>query len=50
MHHHVQQLLEYQADRIEQLLASENNATHRATVFDVMLMERRPDKYVTTPE
>lgn len=35
---------------IDQLLASENYATHMATVFDVMLMERRPDKYVTTPE
>jgi len=35
---------------IDQLLASENYGTHMATVFDVMLMERRPDKYVTTPE
>lgn len=35
---------------VDQLLASENYATHMATVFDVILMERRPDKYVTTPE
>jgi len=35
---------------IDQLLASENYETHMATFFDVMLMERRPDKYVTTPE
>lgn len=35
---------------IDDLLASKNYATHMATVFDVMLMERRPDKYVTTPE
>ena len=35
---------------IDQLLASETFATHMATVFDVTLMERRPDKYVTTPE
>jgi hypothetical protein len=35
---------------IDQLLASENYATHMATVFDVMLMESRPDKYVTTSE
>jgi hypothetical protein len=38
------------AKLIDQLLASEAFATHMATVFDVMLMERRPDKYVTTPE
>lgn len=35
---------------IDELLASKNYATHMAKVFDVMLMERRPDKYVTTPE
>lgn len=31
---------------IDQLLASPEHARHLATVFDVMLMERRPDKYV----
>jgi hypothetical protein len=35
---------------IDRLLASESFARHMATVFDVLLMERRPDKYVTTPE
>ncbi|MGH7170175.1 MAG: DUF1549 domain-containing protein [Gemmataceae bacterium] len=31
---------------IERLLASPEHARHLATVLDVMLMERRPDKYV----
>ncbi|MBC8291368.1 MAG: DUF1549 domain-containing protein, partial [Planctomycetes bacterium] len=35
---------------IDGLLASEAFARHMAIVFDVTLMERRPDKYVTTPE
>ncbi|MFT5324017.1 MAG: hypothetical protein ACI8P0_001877 [Planctomycetaceae bacterium] len=35
---------------IDQLLDSKAFASHMATVFDVTLMERRPDKYVTTPE
>ena len=35
---------------IDRLLASDAHARHMATVFDVLLMERRPDKYVTTPE
>lgn len=35
---------------IDQLLASTSFADHMARVFDVMLMERRPDKYVKTPE
>ena len=35
---------------VDQLLASEAFCNHMAVVFDVMLMERRPDKYVTTPE
>lgn len=35
---------------IDQLLASEAFASRMANVFDVMLMERRPDKHVTTPE
>jgi hypothetical protein len=35
---------------IDQLLASQQFADHMAVVFDVMLMERRPDKYVTTAE
>ena len=35
---------------IDQLLASDAFSRHMATVFDVMLMERRPDKYLTTPE
>jgi hypothetical protein len=35
---------------IDQLLDSEMFASHMATAFDVTLMERRPDKYVTTPE
>ena len=35
---------------IVRLLASKDYATHMATEFDVLLMERRPDKYVTTPE
>ncbi len=35
---------------VDQLLGSSAYPQHMATVFDVMLMERRPDKYVTTPE
>lgn len=35
---------------IDKLLASESFARHMAVVFDVMLMERRPDKYVTVDE
>ncbi len=35
---------------IEQLLASDAFANRMAVVFDVMLMERRPDKYVTKVE
>ena len=35
---------------IEQLLASEDFASHMAIVFDVTLMERRPDNHVTTAE
>ena len=35
---------------IDRLLASEAFARHMAIVLDVTLMERRPDKYVTTPE
>lgn len=35
---------------IDQLLASEDFDRHMAVVFDVMMMERRPDKYVTTPK
>jgi hypothetical protein len=35
---------------IDRLLSSEAFSRHMATVFDVLLMERRPDKYVTTPE
>ena len=31
---------------IDRLLASPEHARHMATVFDVMLMERRPDKHV----
>ena len=34
---------------IDALLASPEYARHMATVFDVMLMERRADKYVKTP-
>lgn len=36
--------------RIDQLLSSDKFASHLATEFDVTLMERRPDKYVTTSE
>lgn len=36
--------------QIDQLLSSDRFASHLATVFDVTLMERRPDKYVTTSE
>ena len=35
---------------VDRLLASPRFAVHMATVFDVMFMERRADKYVTTPE
>lgn len=35
---------------IDRLLASENFSQHMAIVFDVLLMERRPDSAVTTPE
>ena len=35
---------------IDRLLASPRFAVHMANVFDVILMERRPDKHVTTPE
>ncbi len=35
---------------IDRLLASDEYSKHMAVVFDVMLMERRPDKYVTTLE
>lgn len=38
------------AKLIDRLLASDAYAERMAIVFDVMLMERRPDKYVTTPE
>ncbi len=36
-------------EAIDRLLASPEYARHLATVFDVMLMERRADKYVKTP-
>lgn len=35
---------------VERLITSEDFARHLAVVLDVMLMERRPDKYVTTDE
>ncbi|HTU18960.1 MAG TPA: DUF1549 domain-containing protein [Gemmataceae bacterium] len=35
---------------IDRLLASPEHARHLATVLDVMLMERRPDKYVPRAE
>ena len=35
---------------VDQLLASPDYARHMAKVFDVMLMERRPDKYVKANE
>lgn len=35
---------------IDKLLRSEAFSRHMAVVFDVMWMERRPDKYVTTDE
>lgn len=35
---------------VDRLLASEEFAQHMGSVFDTMLMERRPDKYVTTDE
>ena len=38
------------AKLIEQLLSSSEHASHMANVFDVMLMERRADKYVKAPE
>jgi hypothetical protein len=41
---------EKRASLIQQLLDSNAFAERMAVVFDVMLMERRADKYVTTPE
>lgn len=41
---------EKRARLIDRLLASDAWPRHMARGFDVMLMERRPDKYVTTPE
>lgn len=38
------------AKLVDRLLASEAFGQHISVVFDVLLMERRPDKYVTTPE
>lgn len=35
---------------VDRLLASPRYAIQMATAFDVMFMERRPDKHVTTPE
>ena len=35
---------------VDRLLSSPRYAVHMANVFDVMLMERRPDKHVSTPE
>jgi len=35
---------------IDRLLASPRFPVHMATVFDIMFMERRPDKYVTDAE
>ena len=35
---------------VDRLLASKDYARHMAAVFDVMLMERRADKHVKTPE
>ena len=35
---------------IDQMLSSDDFAAHMAVAFDVTLMERRPDNYVTTPE
>lgn len=35
---------------VDRLLSSPRYAIHMANVFDVMLMERRPDKHVPTPE
>ncbi|MBS0204218.1 MAG: DUF1549 domain-containing protein [Planctomycetes bacterium] len=35
---------------VDRLLASPRFPIHMATQFDVMLMERRPDKHVPTPE
>ncbi len=35
---------------VDRLLSSPRYAVHMANVFDVMLMERRPDKHVPTPE
>jgi hypothetical protein len=35
---------------IDQLLATEKHAFHLATVFDVLLMDRRGDKHVKRPE
>jgi hypothetical protein len=38
------------ADLIDELLKSDECNRHLAVVFDVMLMERRPDVYVTTDQ
>lgn len=35
---------------IDRLLVDPRHARHMSTLFDVMLMERRPDKHVTTAE
>ena len=35
---------------VDRLLSSPRYAVHMTNVFDVMLMERRPDKHVPTPE
>lgn len=35
---------------VDRLLASPRFPIHMAVVFDVMLMERRPDKHIPTPE
>jgi predicted nuclease with TOPRIM domain len=35
---------------VDRLLSSPRYSVHMANVFDVMLMERRPDKHVKTPE
>ncbi len=41
---------EKRTELIDRLLASDAYSRHMAKVFDVMLMERRPDKYVKTPQ
>lgn len=38
------------AKLIDRLLASPEHARHLQTVFDIMLMERRPDKHVPRPQ